>query len=332
MKAIAILQPGPPEVLQLVERPTPTPTADEVLVAVRATAVNRADLLQRVGRYPAPSDVPADIPGLEFAGDVAACGANVRGWQVGDRVMGIVSGGAYATHLVVPHGQLLPIPVGMSYTAAAALPEAFLTAFDALILQGRLAAGEWLLIQAAASGIGTAAAQIARCYRAHAIGLTRSAHKRERLIERSLCEQVLLASGEELVATIGAATGGRGVDLVLDLVGAAAWELHLQLLAERGRIVVLGLLGGSRVPLDLSRLMTRRLTLIGSVLRARSSAEKSALTAEFRQRLYPRLQRGELFPVVDTVLPLTEAAGAHRRLEANDSFGKIVLEVLSTPK
>jgi putative PIG3 family NAD(P)H quinone oxidoreductase len=328
MKAIVITRPGPPETLALSELPDPVPGPGELLVRVRATAVNRADLLQRRGLYPAPAGSPADIPGLEFAGEVLGGAPHGSGFAPGDRVMGILGGGGYADLLVVPAGQCLPVPDALSFAEAAAIPEAFLTAFDALVLQAGLAAGEAALITAAASGVGTAAAQVTREAGAHAIGTLRSAAKRERVAQLDLGFDALLDAGApDLAAQLVAAAGPRGVDVVLDLVGAASWPLALDALAPRGRIVAVGTMSGARVELDLGALMRRRATLIGTVLRSRPAEEKAALTRAFAERMLPALAAGRLRAVIDRVMPLTEAAAAHALLERNDTLGKVVLAV-----
>lgn len=328
MRAIVIPRPGPPSVLEARELPDPAAGPGELLVRVRATAVNRADLLQRRGLYPAPAGSPAEIPGLEFAGEIEALGEGVRGWRAGERVMGILGGGGYASRLVLPAEQALAVPGSLPLHEAAAIPEAFLTAFDALSLQARLAPGEVLLVTAAASGVGTAAGQLARELGARAIGTVRSAEKRERLAAADLgYAEVLEGGGAELAEPIRRATGGCGVDVLLDLVGASSWPLALEVLAVRGRIVAVGTLAGAKIELDLGRLMRLRATLIGTVLRSRSAAEKAAVTRAFGERMLAALAAGRLRPVVDRVLPLEQAAFAHELLERNATLGKIVLAV-----
>jgi len=323
---MVISRPGGPEVLELRRVPDPVCGPSEVLVRVWATAVNRADLLQRRGLYPAPPGSPADIPGLEFAGEVIDCGAAVSAWRPGDRVMAIVGGGGYAGRIAVAAGTCLRVPDGMGWEAAAAVPEAFLTAHDALVVRGRLAAGESVLVAAAASGIGTAAIQLAAAAGARVLALSRSAGKRTRLSDLG-AEEVLDASAPDLSQSILTATDERGIDVVLDLVGAALWPLYFEVLAELGRVVVVGTLSGARIELDLGALMRRRATLVGTVLRARSIAEKTALTHEFAREVLPYFAAGKVRPVIDRVLPLSAAADAHRVLEENRNFGKVVLRV-----
>lgn len=326
MKAVVIRGQGGPEVLALEEVPTPDPGPDEVLVRVRATALNRADLLQRRGRYPAPAGSPQQIPGLEFSGEVEQIGERVRVLQPGDRVMGLLGGGGYAEYVAVHEGLCMRVPPSMSWTDAAAVPEAFLTAFDALFVQGGLVAGEVVLLHAAASGVGTAAAQLVALCGARAIGLSRTERKRRRLEALGLFRALDPAS-DDLAASIHDAAGGRGVDLVLDLVGGTALPSNLELLAQSGRLIVVGLLGGTHGQLDLARLMTRRLKLTGTVLRSRPVEEKIALVREFARRLLSPLAAGRLHAVVDRVLPFAEAPAAHALMERNENFGKIVLEL-----
>ncbi len=325
MKAMVIVEPGGPEVLHLRDVPEPRPGPDEVRVRVRATALNRADLLQRRGRYPAPPGSPRDIPGLEFAGEVAACGARVSMWNEGDRVMGIVGGGSYAEGLVVHERLCMPVPAVLDWTQAAAVPEAFLTAFDALFVRGRLSAGESLLVHAASSGVGTAACQLAGLAGATPIGLSRGTDKHEAL-RRLGVPHVLDATRTDLVRAVRS-IAERGVDLVLQLVGGSSLGRDLELLAPLGRIVLVGLMGGARVELDLSRLLSARATLIGTVLRARPIEEKIDLTRRFARQVLPRFEEGRLHPLVDRTLDLEDAGHAHDLMERNTHVGKIVLRV-----
>ena len=323
MRAIVISRPGGPEALVWREVADPEPGPDEVRIDVRATAVNRADLLQRRGLYPAPADAPADIPGLEFAGEVETSGSRVRTLRRGDRVMGLVAGGAYAERLVVHEKLCLRVPPALDWTAAAAVPEAFITAYDALFRRARLAAGEALLVQAAASGVGTAAVQLAAVAGARVLALSRSPKKRTRL--EALGARAFDPAAADVADAIRLAAGADGVDAVLDLVGAPAWPLHATVLAERGRIVLVGLLGGARAEVDLSTLMRKRLTVVGTVLRPRSLHERIELVQEFGRRVLPLLSAGRVRPVVDEILELPRAAEAHARMERDEHFGKIVL-------
>jgi len=324
MRAVVIPRPGGPEVLEIRELPVPDYGSEELLVGVRAAALNRADLLQRLGRYPAPPDAPTHVPGLEFAGEVEACGDRVRGFRPGDRVMGILGGGGCAERVALHERLCMAVPPAMGWQEAAAIPEAFLTAFDALFERGQLAAGEVVLIHAAASGVGTAAVQLARICGARTIALSRTAAKRRRL-ESMGVESVLDPSTPRLAEAVRLASGGRGVDLVLDLLGRSAWSLNLEVLRERGRLVVIGLMGGSNVELDLAQLMGKRLTLIGSVLRNRPLEEKVALVQQFSRRILPLFAAGSLSPVIGHSFPLGSVAQAHALMERNESFGKVVL-------
>jgi NADPH:quinone reductase len=324
MKAIVIARFGGPEVLELREVPAPEPGRGEVRVRVRATAVNRADLLQRLGRYPAPPGVPADIPGLELAGEVDALGPDVEGLALGDRVFGLCGGGAYAEAIVVHARAVAPIPPGMSFTDAAALPEAFITAWDALVTQAGLAAGETVLIHAVGSGVGTAAVQIAAAVGARAVGTARTAAKLARARALGLEAGVTVDDGR---FAAGVQQTAGAVDVVLDLVGGPYVAEDLRCLALHGRLIVVGLLAGNRAELDLSVLLQKRIRVFGTVLRARPLEEKIAVTRTFVRHVVPLLARGAVKPVVDRVFPLARAADAHAHLESNDVFGKLVLEV-----
>jgi len=326
MRALTISHPGGPEVLELRTVADPVIGPDEVLVRVRASALNRADLLQRRGLYPAPPGAPADIPGLEFAGEVAACGELVTTLQPGDRVMGIVGGGGQAEKLKLHERLCLLIPPGMSFEDAAAVPEAFLTAYDALFLRGGLKPGEAVLLHAAGSGVGTAAAAIATVAGARVVALSRSADKRRRL-EAMGVHRVLDPAAPHLAESIRMATGGEGVACVIDFLGAASWELNVEVLALRGRLVLVGTMSGSKVEADLSALMRKRLTVVGTVLRSRPVEEKIDLVQSFAHTMLPLLAAGRLKPVVDRVVPLEDAASVHAAMERNENFGKIVLRI-----
>lgn len=326
MRALTITRPGGPEVLEIREAPDPVAGPEEVVVRVRASALNRADILQRRGRYPAPPGAPADIPGLEFAGEVLSCGSHVTTLQPGDRVMGIVGGGGQAEQLRLHERLCLRIPPGLGYEEAAAVPEAFLTAYDALFLRGALRPGEAVLVHAAGSGVGTAAAAIATMSGARVVALSRSAEKRRRLAATGL-HRVLDPGDENLAAAIRMALGGEGVDLTIDLVGASTWPLNLAVAAQRGRIVLVGTMGGAKVEADLGVLMRKRLTVVGTVLRSRPLEEKIELVQSFARTMLPLIAAGRLQPVVDRVLPLDEAAAGHASMEADENFGKIVLRI-----
>lgn len=324
MKAVVIARPGGPEVLTLEDRPVPVPRPGEIRVRVHASALNRADLLQRRGLYPAPPGLPADVPGLEYAGEVDAVGEGAGLWAVGNRVMGIVGGGGHAEYVVVHEREALRVPQTLSWEEAASIPEAFLTAYDALFRQLDLKVGERLLIHAVGSGVGTAAVQLARAAGATTLGTSRTAAKVERA--RALGLDVGIdSSREDLADAVSQATYGGGVDTVLDLVGGALLEATLPVVAPRGRVILVGTTGGAKVTMDLGLLLRRRITMTGTVLRSRPVEEKIALAREFSNVVVPLLSSGRIQPVVDTVYTFDEVRKAHEQLERNDSFGKVVL-------
>jgi NADPH2:quinone reductase len=320
MKAVVITRPGGPEVLALRDVASPTPARGEVLVRVRATAVNRADLLQRVGAYPAPPDAPQDIPGLEYAGEIAALGEGVDSWSVGERVFGLCGGGAYAERLVAPARALARVPDGLSFAEAAAVPEAFITAWDAMVTQGRLQAGETVLVSAVGSGVGCAAVQLARAVGARVVGTARTAEKLARAAELG-CDLGVVPDAGRFADKVGAP------DLILELVGGANLAEDLSCIAPRGRIALVGLLAGARAELDLGLMLKKRVTIIGTVLRSRPLEEKLAVMQAFARHVVPLLARGQVRPVIDRVLPLAEAAAAHALVAGNTTFGKVVLTV-----
>jgi NADPH2:quinone reductase len=324
VRAVCMARAGGPEVLEWRDDDDPVPGPEEILVRIQASALNRADVLQRMGRYPAPPGVPPRIPGLEYAGEVARCGARVSLWRPGDRVMGLVGGGAHAEYVVAHERTALRIPPALGWEEAAAFPEAFLTAYDALLTRGELKPGECVLVTAAASGVGTAASQVAATVGARVIGLTRSADKRKRLQAHGVAHALDPAS-PDLPGIVRAFAGGAGADLALDLVGGPGISALLESLAPRGRLVLLGLMAGGRAEIDLSRVLSRRLTVVGTVLRSRPLEEKIALAQEAARTLLPLLAAGKLRPVVDRVLPMSEIARAHAAMERDETFGKIVL-------
>jgi putative PIG3 family NAD(P)H quinone oxidoreductase len=326
MRAIVISSPGGPEVLTLRDVPTPTPARGEVRVRVRATAINRADLLQRIGAYPAPPDAPRDIPGLELAGEVDALGEGVTGLGVGDRVFGLVGGGAYAENVIAHARTLVKIPDGLSFVEAAAIPEAFVTAYDAMVTQGRLSAGETVLVHAVGSGVGTAAVQIARAIGASSIGTARTSNKLDRARPLGMTEGITV-EGSSFASKVTAVTRGRGVDLVLELVGGPYVAEDVICMAPRGRLVLVGLLAGTRVDLDLAVVLRKRLEMRGTVLRSRPLEEKIDAANILARHLAPLFATRALEPIVDRVLPLARACDAHAYVASNDGFGKVVLEV-----
>jgi putative PIG3 family NAD(P)H quinone oxidoreductase len=328
MRAIVISSPGGPEVLELRELPLPEPSPGQVRVRIRATAVNRADLLQRMGAYPAPPDAPADIPGLEIAGEVDAVGLGVTELAKGDRVFGVVGGGGYAEAVCVHARALARIPDGLDFTQAAAVPEAFVTAYDAMVSQGGLASGDVVLVHAVGSGVGTAAVQIARAIGARAIGTARTDTKLERAKELGMSAGVVPASRSgvpEFATQVRALSNGRGADVVLELVGGSYVPESLAAMADRGRLILVGLLAGTRADVDLALVLRRRLRVFGTVLRARPLEEKILAAQVLDHNLAPLFAAGALKPVVDRVLPLDKAGEAHGYVAANEGFGKVVL-------
>ncbi len=324
MRAIVITAPGGPEVLREREVPTPEPGPGEIRVRLRAVGLNRADILQRRGFYPAPPGAPVQIPGLEYAGVVDDVGPDVTLWRPGDRVMGIVGGGAYAEAVVVDEREALAIPANLSFEEAAALPEAFSTAHDALFTLLHLAPGETLLVHAIGSGVGLAALQLAHAVGARVFGTSRSAWKLKRATELGL-DLAIDVGREAFDEVVLGATGGKGVETVLDLVGGGYLSGNLRALARRGRMAVVGLVAGRTAELDLGLLLRKRLTLIGTVLRSRSLEEKIAVAAAFRETALPLFETGRLRPVVDRVYPFAEVVAAHEYMESDRNFGKIVL-------
>lgn len=326
MRAIVITHPGGPEVLELRNVPTPQPQRGEVRVRVRATAINRADLLQRMGAYPAPSDSPRDIPGIELAGEIDALGDGTTGFNVGDRVFGLVGGGAYAEHVVAPARTMVKFPEGLSFHEAAAIPEAFITAYDAMVTQGRLSAGERVLVHAAGSGVGTAAVQIARAIGATAIGTARTASKLDRARPLGLSDGIVADKGS-FASYVTEITGGRGVDVILELVGGNYVLDDVVCLAPRGRLVLVGLVAGARAEMDLGMILRKRLEIRGTMLRSRPLEEKIDAANLLARHLVPLFASRALEPVIDKVLPLAKASEAHAYVASNEGFGKVVLDV-----
>jgi putative PIG3 family NAD(P)H quinone oxidoreductase len=324
MKSIVITRPGGAEVLATEERPVPEPGPGEIRVRVQASALNRADVLQRMGSYPAPPGAPADVPGLEYAGEVDAVGEGAGLWAVGNRVMGLVGGGGHAEYVVVHEREAIRIPQNCTVEEAAAIPEAFLTSYDALFRQLDLKVGERVLIHAVGSGVGTAALQLARAAGAVTLGTSRTAEKLKRAEEMGL-EVGIDTSREDLAEAVNQATYGSGVHAVMDLVGGKLLEASLRVLALRGRAIVVGTTAGSKAEIDLGLLLRRRLHLFGTVLRSRPLEEKIALAREFSGSVLPLLSSGRIHPVVDSTFSFGEIRKAHERMESNATFGKIVL-------
>jgi NADPH:quinone reductase len=327
MRAAIITRPGGPDVLEVQERPTPVPSDYEVLIRVHASALNRADLLQREGHYPAPPGAPADIPGLEFAGEVAALGKDVTGWREGDRVFGVVGGGGNAEYLVADAQTVARVPSVLSWTDAAAIPEAFITAHDALVTQAGVRAGESVLIHAVGSGVGLASVQLARAWRATPYGTARTASKIEKAREFGLADGIVV--GDDTMVIVPAVerwTTGKGIDVTLDLVAGAYVPAEIQAAAKRGRIMFIGTVAGRTATVPIGMVLGKRLTLRGTVLRARSIEEKREVTAAFARDVVPLFESGVLGPTVDRVFPLVEIAAAHERLASNETFGKVVID------
>jgi NADPH:quinone reductase len=326
MRAIVMRAPGGPAVLELRDVPEPRHGAEEILVDVRAAGVNQADVIQRKGHYPAPAGWPADVPGLEYAGVVAAAGSRVRRWRVGDRVMGLVGGGGYAERVVVHEREALPIPLPLSFEEAAALPEAFITAHDALFTRLHVASGERVLIHAVGSGVGTAATQLAAAAGVVVIGTPHSRWKLERCESLGVRHGVAAADGE-WVSAVRALAPEEGVHAVLELVGGDYLPGDLEVIAELGRIALVGLVAGRSTQLDLAAVLRKRVTITGTTLRYRPIEEKIAATRAVERHVLPLCADGRVRPVVDRVLAFDAAPEAHRCLEANEIFGKLVLHV-----
>lgn len=323
MHAIVIREPGPPSVLTWTEVPDPEPGPGEVLVEVAATAVNRADLMQRQGLYPPPPGA-SPYPGLECSGRVVALGSDVTGPAVGDEVCALLSGGGYAELVAVPAGQLLPVPAGVSLVAAAALPEVACTVWSNVDGVARLQPGESFLVHGGASGIGTHAIQVARRMGARVLCTAGSAERLERC--RALGADVAIDyRGEDFVERVRQETGGRGVDVILDNMGAKYLARNIAALAPNGRLACIGLQGGTKAELDLATLMAKRASVSATTLRGRPVAEKSAIVAAVTEHVWPWVAKGDVRPVVDRVLPLRDAAEAHRVVEAGEQVGKVVL-------
>ena len=329
MKAVRIASHVGAGELGVAEAEKPVARADRVSVRVRAAGLNRADLLQKRGRYPAPPGVPADIPGLEFAGEVEQAGDEVRTWKTGQRVFGLAAGGAQAEYAVVPENHLAEIPDALDFMEAAAVPEVFITAHDAMFTQARLESGERVLVHAVGSGVGTAAVQLARAAGAGSVyGTARTAEKVERAREFGLDEGVVVGDNPRVFAeAVRGWTNGAGVNVLLDLVGASYLDANLDALGYRGRMMLVGTLGGASAALDFRRMMGKRLSVTGTALRARSAEEKAAAFRRFAAHVVPLLARRSLRPVLDQTFALEDVRAAYERLESNETFGKVVLEI-----
>ena len=325
MRAVVLRSHGGPEVLQFEDVALPIIGEQDILVTVAATALNRADLLQRMGFYPNPFPSGPEIPGLEFAGTVAAIGDKVTAWSVGDRVMGITSGGAYAEQLAIHERQAMAVPSGMSLQDAAGIPEVFITAWDALVVQGGLTSGRWAMVHAGASGVGTAAIQICKAIGARIV-VTCSGGKVEAC--RALGADVVVDYGtQDFVAEVATATGGAGVDVVLDVIGGDYVERNIASLAVKGHIIQVGVMAGKPVPLNIGLLLGKRASITGTVLRARPLEEKIAISQRFASEMLPLFSTGQLKPVIDSVYAFADIAKGHEYMASNGNVGKIVITV-----
>ncbi len=320
MKAIVIEKPGGPEVLQLKEYPTPKPDPLEVLIEVKAAGLNRADLLQREGKYPPPPGVPQDIPGLEISGIVTACGTDVTMWKPGDKVCALIAAGGYAQYAVTKEGQCMPIPENLDFVQAAALPEAVATVWSNVFQRGQLKAGEHLLIHGGNSGIGTAAIQLGKAFGATVSVTVSSAEKAEACLQLGADTAINYKTQE-----FDQVLASQGVDVILDMVGGDYFTKNMRILKEEGRIVYINSAAGNVVPLNLHQMMVRRITLTGSTIRVRDYAWRKALSAELQQKVWPLITSGRYKPVIHRTFHYTETAKAHAFMETSQHTGKIML-------
>jgi putative PIG3 family NAD(P)H quinone oxidoreductase len=325
MKAVVLREHGGPEVLQIEDVPSPTFGAEDILVSVAATALNRADLLQRMGFYPNPFPQGPEIPGLEFAGTVKAVGERVTTWKVGDKVMGIVSGGAYAEELALHERQAMAVPAGVSLHDAAAIPEVFITAWDALVVQGGLTSGRWAMVHAGASGVGTAAIQICKAIGARII-VTCSSGKVQACKELG-ADVVVDYGSQDFVEEVQKATNGKGVDVVLDVIGGDYVERNIASLAVKGHIIQVGVMAGKPMPFNVGLLLGKRASITGTVLRARPLDEKIAITQRFASEMLPLFDTGALKPVIDSSYSIADVAKGHEFMATNGNVGKIVIDI-----
>jgi NADPH:quinone reductase len=325
MRAVGIAEAGGPEVLRAVRRPVPAPGAGEILIRVAAAGVNRPDALQRAGDYAPPPDA-SDLPGLEAAGEVAAVGPGVARWRAGDVVCALLPGGGYAEYVVTPADHALPVPEGLGMVEAAALCETFFTVWTNVFERGRLVAGESFLVHGGSSGIGTTAIQLAAARGARIFATAGSAEKCA-ACERLGAERAINYREEDFVEAVRGATGGRGVDVILDMVGGSYLPRDVKALAPEGRLVMIAFLGGPKAELNFAQVMTKRLTITGSTLRPQSVEAKARIAAALERDVWPLIASGRIGPVMDRTFPLEEAAAAHARMESSAHIGKIVLTV-----
>jgi NADPH2:quinone reductase len=324
MKAIIITQPGGPEVLQIAERPTPVCSADEVLVKVAAAGVNRPDVYQRKGNYPPPKGAPVDIPGLEIAGTIVETGANVTRWKTGDKVCALVMGGGYAEYCNVPEGQCLPIPENLTFVEAASLPETFFTVWSNVFDRGQLKNKETLLVHGGSSGIGVAAIQMATAL-GHPVYVTAGTAEKCRFCEDLGAVKAINYKTENFPDVIKDLTNGKGVDVILDMIGGDYTPGNIQCLGEEGRLVMIYTMNGKDVQVDLSVVMRKRLTITGSMLRSRDTAFKAAIAQNLGKTIWPLLASGKIKPVINAVFAANKVEDAHRLMESSEHIGKIVI-------
>jgi NADPH2:quinone reductase len=325
MRAVEISTPGGPEVLKLTQRPVPKPKPGEILIKVAAAGVNRPDILQRMGLYAVPPDA-SDLPGLEVAGEVTALGAGARNWKVGDQVCALVHGGGYAEHCVAPEVQALPIPKGLSAIEAASLPETFFTVYSNVYERAALRSGESLLVQGGSSGIGVTAIQMAKAT-GNRVFATAGSDEKCAACVRLGAEKAINYKTQDFAAEIREATGGKGVDVILDMVGGDYVPKELKCLADEGRLVFIAFLRGPKTELDINEVMRRRLTLSGSTLRPRPVEFKGRIAAKLRERIWPLIEAGKIRPQIYKTFPLAQAPEAHRLMESSQHIGKLVLTV-----
>lgn len=325
MRAIEISAPGAPEVLKLVTRPTPRPEASEVLIEVHAAGINRPDILQRQGVYPAPNDA-SDLPGLEVAGRIAALGEGVIEWKTGDAVCALANGGGYAEYCAVPYGQCLPIPKGLDFIQAASLPETCFTVWTNVFDRGALKPGESFLVQGGSSGIGVTAIQMVHAFGNHVFATAGSDEKRAACVQLG-AERAINYRTEDFVEVVKSETGGKGVDVILDMVGGDYVARELKALATDGRLVLIAFLAGAKATVNLADIMTRRLVLTGSTLRPRPASVKAAIARNLREKVWPLIEAGKIRPVIHAVFPLELASEGHRLMESGAHIGKIILAV-----
>jgi NADPH2:quinone reductase len=325
MRAVEVVKPGGPEVLTPAERPTPSPKPNEILIKVAAAGVNRPDIMQRMGRYPVPPDA-SDLPGLEVAGEVVACGSAVKMWKTGDKVCALVHGGGYAEYCVTPEVQALPVPKGLSLAEAASLPETFFTVWSNVYDRGSLKPGETLLVQGGSSGIGVTAIQMAVAMGNRVFATAGSDEKCAACVKLG-AEKAINYRTQDFAEQVKAATGGKGVDVILDMVGGDYVPKELQCLAEEGRLVFIAFLRGMKTEMDIMEVMRKRLRISGSMLRPRPIEFKGAIAKSLRERIWPLIEAGKIKPVIYKTFPLAKASEAHALMETSTHVGKIVLTV-----